>query len=453
MGRMGEMGSLGRSQAQISTKSWHGTTACVGRNFLIGDDTLATPPAGLGAIECTPRAIRMRPANWARRIATAVLFAWTIATGPSCARSQQVLTRIRLDAPVATAAISPTGRLVAAVVGRSVQKSDGSWTNSEDLEVFDPSAAKIIAKVEIPISGWTDSPPSFNGFVGYCDSGRYLAAYDGLGTVYVVDPESYRVERTVGLEKLPTRGALGMRRVACSSQASILLVSDAGSDYGWGHLAVYDIASGKLLSEARQNAQSGVEFGPVSISPNGSKAAVLLQNPRWKLIEGPDVEIRNTRDLKVAGYISTGDLASDIAFAGNLQIVTSHGDGDPRPSKNFLRLWNAETGKELRRFSDPQFVTEGAINASADGRKLIAGIVKYRVCHLCDGLEGRIDVKEQRFSVWETGTGAQLFRSEPLRPIIEPVGALCILSQDGNAVLIEWPHSEITPRVIHIPDH
>lgn len=395
----------------------------------------------------------MLPADWVCRIATAVLCAWTIATGPSCARSQQVLNRIRLDAPVATAAISPTGRLVAVIVGRSVQKSDGSWTNSEHLEVFDPSAAKVIAKVEFPISGETDSPPSFNGFVGYCGSGRYLAAYDGLGTVYVVDPESYRVERTVGIEKLPTRGALGMRRFACSSQASLLLVSDAGSDYGWGHLTVYDLATGKLLSQARQNAQSGVEFGPVGISPDGSKAAVLLQNPRRKLVKGPDVEIRDTRDLNVVGSISTGDLASDIAFVGNLEIVTLHGDGDPRPSKNFLRLWNAETGKELRRFSDPQFVTEGGINASADGRKLIAGIVKYRACHFCDGLEGRIDVKEQRFSVWETGTGEQLFRSEPLRPILEPVGALCILSQDGNAVLMEWPHSEITPTVIHFPDH
>jgi WD40 repeat protein len=254
---------------------------------------------------------------------------------------------------------------------------------------------------------------------------------------------------------LATHGALGIRRIACSSRASILAVNDARGNYGWGHLMVYDLASGKLLSELRQDSQSGVEFGAMSMTPNGSQIAVLLENPRWKQIRGPDLEIRNARDLKQAIYISTDDMPSDVAFVGDSEIVTAHGDraGDPRPSKNFLRLWDTRTGKELRRLSDPQLIAEGPINASSNGQKLIAEIVKYHICHLCDGLEGRVDVKEQRFAVWSTSTGRQLFRSNPFGPIIEPLGALCILSDDGSAALIYWPHSEVTPKVVPILQH
>lgn len=394
-------------------------------------------------------------AKWPSRAVSLAIVAFCIGAGSSRAPSQPALSGVRLDAPVSTAAISPDGLLVAASIGRSIQHSDGSWDSSESVEVFDPSASRVIAKIEIPVSHWKDSPLSVNGFIGYCDSGHYLVVYDMFSKMYVLDARSYRVQRTIDLENLPSTGAVGIRRIACSSQGSILGVNDAGGNYGWGHLMVYDLASGRQLSELRQDSLSGEEFGAISLAPSGSQIAVLLENPRWKKIRGPDIEIRNTRDLRQANDISTDDMPSDVAFVGDAEIVTAHGDraGDPRPSKNFLRLWDARTGNELRRFSDPQLIAEGPINASSNGRTLIAEIVKYHVCHLCDGLEGRVDVKEQRFAVWDTRTGRQLFRSDPFGPIIEPLGALCILSQDGKVALIYWPHSETTPKVVTIPLH
>ena len=39
MGRMGQIGANGTSQAQISTKFWYRMTECVAENYLISDHT------------------------------------------------------------------------------------------------------------------------------------------------------------------------------------------------------------------------------------------------------------------------------------------------------------------------------------------------------------------------------------------------------------------------------
>lgn len=395
----------------------------------------------------------MPTTRWTFRAASLATAVLCVGSGSYRATSQQALTRFRLDAPVATAAISPEGRVVAASIGRSIQHSDGSWDSSESVEVFDPSASRVVAKIEIPVSQWKDSSLSGEGFISYCDNGDYLVVYDMFSMLYVLDSKTYRVERRINLEHLPTQGALGNRRIACSSQGSILAVNDAGGNYGWGHLVVYDLASGRLLSELRQDPQTRVEFGPIIVAPSGSQLAVLLENPRGKQLQGPDVDIRNARDLKLTGKISADNAPQDISFVGDSELVTVRGTSDLRPSKHFLQLWNVETRKELRRFSDSQFDAEAPVSSSADGREILAALTKYHECHLCNGLEGRIDVKEQRFAVWSARTGRQLFRSDPFGPIIEPLGARCILSQDGKVALIYWPHSETTPKVVTIPLH
>ena len=75
-----------------------------------------------------------------------------------------------------------------------------------------------------------------------------------------------------------------------------------------GGLCGFSIStSGKQVTELRQDSASGAEFGVVSISPDGSKLAILLADPMGKRISGPNVEIRETRGMKLLSSFSTDD--------------------------------------------------------------------------------------------------------------------------------------------------
>ena len=76
--------------------------------------------------------------------------AGTFGCGTYSVHAQQQLTTLRLDAPMVVAAVSPDGRYVAANLGHSVQRKDGSWDSTESLEVIEPSSSKVIARIEIP---------------------------------------------------------------------------------------------------------------------------------------------------------------------------------------------------------------------------------------------------------------------------------------------------------------
>lgn len=113
-------------------------------------------------------------------------------------RAQQSLSTLRLDGPMSSAAISPDGHYIAANVGSSVQKPDGSWSSTESIQVLEPSTSKVAAKVDLPSAALLKEGPlsSTDGFVGYCDNGKYLAAYDEIGTIYVLNaPQGDQIPR------------------------------------------------------------------------------------------------------------------------------------------------------------------------------------------------------------------------------------------------------------------
>jgi WD40 repeat protein len=366
--------------------------------------------------------------------------------------SQPSLTPLRLDRPVVTGAISPDGQFIVVTLARSLQHADGSWESGESVQIIQNSTSRIVAKIDIPsVSQLNEAPLSSDGFVGFCDGGRYVIAYDLLGTVYILDSANYAVQRTINLGDAPYRGALGLRRFACAANSEVLAVNESGGMYGWGHVRVFDLATGKQVSELTQSPSLGTEFSEIDIAPNGSLLVILLRRPNWKRIDGPDVEIRNTRDLKLFRQLSTQDAPRGLAFAGDSTIVTvQEQPAGWRPPKQALRIWNIATGREERHLLDGLYDTGGPVSASSDGQNILGAVTRFSECHLCNGLEGRIDVKEQRFAVWRANTGAQAFRSEPFGPIIEPFGARCVISQDGRFALIYWPDSEITPRVVPI---
>lgn len=370
--------------------------------------------------------------------------------------AQQQLATMRLDAPMSTAAVSPDGRYVVVNMGHSVQQKDGSWNSTEWIEVIELSLSKVVARVDIPGAELLKDAPlsSTDGFISYCDNGKYLAAYDLIGTVYVLNAATYKVESKIALGNLRAQDARGTVlgiTMACSASGGVFAVSAYGGRFGWGFVRVFDITTGEEIAQLSQNPSSGEQFAAIDLSPTGSKLAILLENPQRTTLNGPDVQIRETSHLKLLSAFSTGDVPGGIAFSGESEVVTIQGQSSGWSShKQVLRLWNLESGKEERQFSDPHVGADWPISSSADGKTILAFLPTYRECHFCNGLEGRREVKKQQFAVWDKSTGSEIYRSEPFGPIVDPLGPRCVLSQNGAVVMVYWPDNVITPRLFPI---
>ena len=371
--------------------------------------------------------------------------------------AQPQLSTIRLDEPMASAAVSPDGRYVAINTGRSRQNADGSWSSTESIQVLQPAASKVVAKIAIPSALLLKDAPlsSTDGFVSYCNNGKYLVAYDLIGTLYVMNASSYQVESRISLGNLRERDSqgtvLGIRMV-CSAGGNAVAVSAYGGRFGFGLIRIFDLTTGEKVAELKQEPSAGKELSAIDLSPSGSKLAVLLASNDRTVSKGPNVEIRETKGLKLLGSFSTADAPRGLAFAWESEVVTvQEQPAGWSPPKQVLRLWDVESGKEERRFSDAHLDVDGPISTTADGKFVAASITKYHECRLCNGLEGRRDVTEQRFAVWNKATGGQIYRSEPFGPIVEPLGPVPVLSQSGGAVMVYWPDNVITPRLFSIP--
>jgi WD40 repeat protein len=381
--------------------------------------------------------------------------AYILACGAYSVRAQEKLTTTRLDAPMVTAAISPDGRFVAIDVGHSAQQKDGSWNNTEWIEVIEPpSSSTVVARVDLPSAALLKSAPvsSTDGFVGYCDNGKYLAAYDLIGTVYVLSTSTYRVESKIAVGTLRAQDALGAVlgvRMACSASGSVFAVGAYGGRFGWGLVRLFSLTTGEQIAQLSQDSSSRKEFTAIDLSPSGSKLAILLQHADRKTASGPNVQIRETQQLKLLGDFSTGDAPRGLAFAGESDILTVQ-EQPKGSSKQILRMWDVESGKEEKQFSDAYVGVDWPVSSSADGKTILGYIPTYHECRLCNALEGRREVKKQQFAVWNKSTGSEIFRSEPFGPIVDPFGPRCILSQDGTVVMVYWPDNVITPRLFPI---
>lgn len=368
----------------------------------------------------------------------------------------QQLSTMRLDEPMTSAAVSPDGRYVAVDIARSRQNADGSWNSTESIQVLQPDASKVIAKIGVPSAALLKDAPvsSTDGFLSYCDSGRYLAAYDLIGTVYVLDASTYRVKSKIVLGTLRSRDAQGTAlgvRMACSADGSVFAMSAYGGRFELGLIRLFDLATGEQIAELHQDSSLGAEFAAVDLSPNGSKLAVLLQGPSGTTLKGPNLQIRETKQLRLLGEFSTGDVARGLAFSGESEVVTVQGQpGGWASAKQVLRLWNLESGKEEKQFSDAHLGVDWPISSSADGKTILGYLPTYRQCRLCNGLEGRREVKKQQFAVWDKSTGSEIYRSEPFGPVVDPLGSRCVLSQIGAVVMVYWPDNFIMPRLFRI---
>ncbi len=369
----------------------------------------------------------------------------------------QVLSSLRLDGYVYAADVSPDGQDIAVNTLRSEQQADGSWNNTEAIEIFQPSQAKLVSNVRLESAGLVKDAPLTTGgsFVGYCDDGKYLIVYDKNGTLYVLSTVSYRIDAKVdlGFGALPLHGPGGGNAkvdVACSAHNNSIAIAAHGGSFGAGVIRIFAIPSGQLIAEFRQEPSQG-QISAISMSSNGAQLAVLLHDAQWPLkpLREPNIKIFETKRLTLIHQFATNDAAQNLIFVGESEVATDQAVGESKSAgKRALRLWSALSGEEEKRFSDTKRDVQGSISASANGEELLGYIPDIRTCALCNGLEGGLEAKEQRFAIWNKNTGVQMFRSEAFGPILRPFRPTCVLSQDGKYVLVYWPSTAITPRVI-----
>jgi WD40 repeat protein len=367
----------------------------------------------------------------------------------------QALASSRLKGYVSAAAMSPDGRSIAIDVLSSVQNADGSWENVESIQVLDSKTSRAVSTTPLSNASLVKDAPLGSGgaFVGYCDNAKALVAYDQNGLLYVMDASSHEMKSKIdlGLGELHSRrsdaGAIQVI-IACSTSSSTLAVAVHGGRFGAGLIKSFDLTNGELLAELNQ--ESSGEIFAISVSPNGSKLAILLRNQQSPLkpINGPNVTIYDLRDLRVRVRFSTGDVARDLVFCGDSEVATVQGLAGRFAGRRAIQLWNVESGKEEKRLFDAHLDIQSPISASSNGELILGYIPKIRECALCNGLEGSVEVKEQRFAVWNTHTGQQIFRSDSFGPIIRSTTPECILGQNGEIAIVYWPANDITPKLL-----
>ena len=379
--------------------------------------------------------------------------AFLVSLGGLCSSGQaQSLDSIRVDGYIQAAAVSPDARYIAIDVVSSSQQADGSWENAASVQVLEPATAKIVSSNTLNHGALIKTAPldAANAFISYCDQGRYLLVYDGNGQIEVFNANSLALRSRIDLTSQFSTSSGVHVKAACSASSDILTISLQGGGAGNGIVKVVEVTSGKDIATWNEGVPS-TYIKAISISQDGSKIALLLGDAQWPLrtLSGPNVEVRDTQHLGILSRFSTGDAASDLLFDGSSNIATVQGSAGGRFSgRRGILIWNADDGKELRRLADARADVAGSISSSADGRFILGYIPEVHSCALCNGLEGRVEVKKQQFAIWDVNTAKQVFRSDSFGPMIRPFQPQLTLSEKGSVVMAYWPSTKTIPRLI-----
>lgn len=189
-------------------------------------------------------------------------------------------------APVArdldTAAISPDGSLVAILrttEGGSVDHIEGPLKPGMSLnpvvkyenrlEVRDVATSTVRAIVSLSTLAAPDADSGFSflfhSHILYCDRGKYIVAYGGLGTFFVLDGQTYAQKCTIPFEKdkYPKGLKRGRGRVsialasACSANANVVAFELFSGPYGTGVTKVFDLDTGKQIEDIAEDISPG----------------------------------------------------------------------------------------------------------------------------------------------------------------------------------------------------
>jgi RNA polymerase sigma factor (sigma-70 family) len=215
-----------------------------------------------------------------------------------------------------------------------------------------------------------------------------------------------------------------------TSSVLTLAVTQDGSTLASGGsdktIRLWDLAGRKQVREIKGLDKENNYFNELSFSPNG----------RWLAsaeAEGnAPARVWDVRSGKERFRLSGGPAqARSVAFADDGSLIASgHGDGA-------VRLWNPETGKQVRHWRCPYGVRSLAFSPKA---KMLA----------------TISIWDSGPRLWDTTTGAEIRKSDTHRGMIREI----CLTRDGKALLslgqdrqlLQWDLVTKTPkRLMELP--
>jgi WD40 repeat protein len=207
-----------------------------------------------------------------------------------------------------------------------------------------------------PIAVFPDPHGTGVGAVAFAPNGKFIAAADGEGTVYLLNAATLKVARSV---QGPAMGSgYNIDGLAFSPDGSELAgVSSDGSIYVW-KTAGLALVSGPLPDPDGQIA-SGIAF-----SPDGSMVADSDTDGNaylWDLVSGK--VIRTFHD-------PAGLQVTDVAFTPNGKVLVTTSASGKYNHDSAIRVWNAATAALLHTFYDTGSYGANRLAISPDGRFL-----------------------------------------------------------------------------------
>jgi hypothetical protein len=354
---------------------------------------------------------------------------------------------------------------VAILKTTGTEGTEGEGRLENELKIHSAASSSIDASLLLPeIEPHAFKDPHLssvfayqNSRVHYCDRGRYILAYGGSGTFFIVDTASYKLKSTVafGLDNYgpgvkPERGLVVVAlAAACSANGNIAAFELSFGPYGGGTTRIFDLDTGKQLGSIDEDISPG-RLKVIDVSPSGASAVIAVE--RVKGDEPPakndDLVIVDLASHTVSRRILTGIDLIDAAFVGESSVAVASGDAVVPKPKPYILLFDIHSGTQTRRFGDPESGADGVVSASADGRFLLAYTGKDNYCGHCLIAEhrGYLRIEDARFTVWYVTTVKVVARSPKIAMDKGGILAFVIyqrprmeISQSGNAVLVSQP--------------
>ena len=282
---------------------------------------------------------------------------------------------------------------------------------------------------------WGVGPRVVEPFLRYRPDGRLLLSYDGAGLAHIFQP--------VDMEWSPD-----------SSRVAVIFSS--GIFHG-GVVRVYDVATGKLQWE---RSFDFVEAGGEAWSPDGRRLALTLltgqPNTAYPPRDLANLLVLDSESGQTLLAIRTGDLAGPVCFAPDNAVLTAPvhflPQGHDRWNHEVVKVWDATTGKLIRRIASPGRDIHDRLELSRDGKVLLGYVGREHSGFVLRYLEFTYEVLDRKFQLFDYKTGDVIATSPDLTKGCQAGydAPSFRMGPHGDRVLVYWPSSGCPPSVFEV---
>lgn len=367
--------------------------------------------------------------------------------------------------------ISPDGSTVATLGFVSGAPADA-------IEIWDVTSGHEVNKVYLPKVSWDKGGQlRVSPLLQFCDQGKYLAAFDRLNKIYIIDTKDYTVHAAIALAEIPVglhQGGTPRPLREVSGYNAIELSCSAGSAFaalrvwmnGKNVVKVFDFDAGAETADLTESFD-GIQGDGVAISPDGSKVAADVWNmqPAGPYDEYDEVaEVVDRASGKLIQRLDFGDRKGlnryQLSFSGENALVVGLPlcqkvmcDDSVMPYGRTIRVLEPQSKEQIKTFGAEGAEAYRFSGASADGREVFGYTGVEKFCRDCNGVSGELKITNARFTVWDRESGKILVRSPKLRVQQHKCHWLVLgacedsesvpdlqLSDNGKSVVALWPN-------------